>query len=890
MAKSGTVIAVLLERSCEIRPHTSWTGSEFAGSALRAKLKTMAAEEQKDVLEEAACELQSESEVFTGETLEDDPKDDLFALGIPERLSEHEVFTGDEDFYKLLADSTRDIADQQPGGIHQSALRWIRHERISSLQKVLAISIAAVVLILLYVSLKSHLGPTADSSPTSVDQVSPAARQTPASKPQATDSAQVSQEPVREPEPVLAPRQPLSLKVARNFYLQKDYDKAYAAYNQLRQALPTSEELLRDFLQLRMALCAKEVADFEQASRVLVIVSQSRSPVVRVVANYHLSLIEIQRKRYLRARTRAYKTIALINAVNFDDDWALSFECDCYFLVAECLTRHILSLSNAETDLPNDLWGNPTASPDPFGSLSEAELRSFLNSGSEHLGRGLLDPKIRRLEYQSGLPRWSVASYGAPLEELLAQFAASADLDVHWAFEGASASDSGEDTVRQRLVSLYLPAATSQQVVLITAGCAGLLACPEGNPGEQKVTIFDPTEYSSLRQHISFLSQQAVSLWQTFVLTFHSDERLGNAHFAMGLLQSQIGLPTEAIAEYKLVANRFAQMSLAPYALLHSSKLKAELRDYHGARQDLKQLVEQYPDTEIYGQAYLHLADATMEAGLNAEAARLYQRVYNFGLSLESRAASAVGAAGCFYEIKAYEDAAKWLTRYINLAGDDENNNLYSVYFLLGQTNLALGKYEQACDAFQYALTEQTSREQYIEAVTALVKGHIEQEHFVEALDTLESVHSVPLSEEQSVEMSLLRSRILRRLGLVDTAIVSLRDRGEYVSDPQLNAKISFELAQCHIAKGNLEVARSSLSGILSVVEPGFLAQKTALELADVCLKLGQSSQTISVCLQLLDSDVSAQTKQEALRTLAAAYSQQKNYDKAALALSGQWK
>ncbi|MHC4556815.1 MAG: hypothetical protein ACYS80_05865, partial [Planctomycetota bacterium] len=104
------------------------------------------------------------------------------------------------------------------------------------------------------------------------------------------------------------------------------------------------------------------------------------------------------------------------------------------------------------------------------------------------------------------------------------------------------------------------------------------------------------------------------------------------------------------------------------------------------------------------------------------------------------------------------------------------------------------------------------------------------------------------------------------------------------------NARISFELARCYIAKGNLEPARSSLSEILSVVEPGLLAQRTALELADVCLKLDRSSQTISVCLQLLDSDLPAEIKQKALNMLAAAYNQQKNYDKAALALSGQWK
>ncbi len=860
----------------------------------RAKLKAMAVEEQKNVHDEGiTSEELSDGELFT-EAHEESLKSDIKQsdLGIHEELSEYELFAGDEDFYKLLAESSPQRPVEQSAGERQAPqeLNRYKYQRFTTLQKILAVSIIAIISMLLYVLLKSPTGIHAGSASVPAGRSGQPASQTPRSGPSVTGSEQLMQAEIDGPEPMLSPTQPLSLKVARDFVLQKEYDKAFTAYNELRQALPAGEELLNDFLQLKMALCAKQVADLEQSSHLLAMVSQSRSPAVRIVANYHLSLVEIQRKRYLRARTRAYNTIALIKAVDFDDDWALSFECDCSFLIAECLTRHILLLSSTDTDLPDDLWGEPTASSDPFEKLNEAELRRLLNSGSEHLGRGLLDPEIRKLEDQGGLPRWSVTSYGAPVEELLAKLAAGADIDIHWAFKGTSGSDSPEGSIRQRPVSLYLPAATSQQIVLTAAGCAGLLAYTEENSGQQKVTVYDPAEYSSLRQHVSFLSQQAVSLWQKFVLTFYSDRRLGNAHFLMGLLNSQIGLPIEAIAEYKLVANRFSQMSLAPFALLHSSKLKAGLRDYSGAREDLKQLVEQYPDVEIYGQAYLRLADATMEAGLKTEAARLYQRVYHFGLSTESKTASAIGAAACLYETKAYKETVKWLTRYIDLAGNDEDNNLYLAYFLLGQSNLALGKYRQACDAFEYALAEQSSREQYVEAIASLVKGHIEQQNFVEALDTLESVRSVALSKEQSVEMLLLKCRIFRMLGLLDTAIVSLRDRAEYISDSQLNAKISFELAQCHVANGNLESARSVLSEILGAVEPGALAQQAAMELADVCLKLGRGSQAVSVCLQLLESDVPEQKKLQILKILAAAYNQQKNYEKATLALSGQWK
>ena len=304
----------------------------------------------------------------------------------------------------------------------------------------------------------------------------------------------------------------------------------------------------------------------------------------------------------------------------------------------------------------------------------------------------------------------------------------------------------------------------------------------------------------------------------------------------------------------------------------------------------MKQLIEQYPDTKVFGQAYLRLADATMEAGLKSEAAQLYQRIYNFDLSMESNIASALGAAGCHYETESYEDAVKWLIRYINLAEDDKNNNLYSAYLLLGKSYLALKQYQRACDAFKYALTEQNSREQYVEAVQSLVESHIEQGNFLEALDVLESVRSIALSQEQSVDMLVLKSRIYRLLALVDTAVVLLRDRSGFVTEPVLKAKISFELAMCYITKGDLELARSNLGDVLGYVEPGPFSHKAALELADVCLKLDQNSQTITICSQLLDSDTSDQTKRKALELLAAAYNQQGNYEKAALALSGQWK
>jgi len=488
------------------------------------------------------------------------------------------------------------------------------------------------------------------------------------------------------------------------------------------------------------------------------------------------------------------------------------------------------------------------------------------------------------LIHQRGPARYNVTCNGASVEELLARFAANAGLDIHWALEPTQIG------IRKRAVSLHLSATTTQQFITVAAGCASLLAKLNENG---VIDIFNPAESSYLSEQISLLSAEAIWLWQKNLLRFPEDTHLANAHFALGLLQTQQGRSSEAIAEYKLVANRFSGSPLAPLALLNSSKLKTNLLDYAGAREDLKQLVEQFPDAEITGKAYLYLADATAKANLVPEAARLYGKVYNLNLSAESQIAAAFGAGKCSYEIKDYDSTTKWLNRYITLARDNKNKDLYSAYFLLGKTYLALGKSEAACDAFQCALQggpSRLTREKYIETVSALVEGYIQQERFVKALDTLEDIHSsVVLSQKESIEILLLKSKTLRAIGLVDKAIAILGDRADYISDTQLNAQICFELSDCYIEKGNLNLARKKLIEVLALAELGPLSHKSALRLAEVCLQLGQSDHVISVCSQLLNSQPSEQTKQKALELMATAYNQQKNYDRAALALLGQW-
>jgi tetratricopeptide (TPR) repeat protein len=351
---------------------------------------------------------------------------------------------------------------------------------------------------------------------------------------------------------------------------------------------------------------------------------------------------------------------------------------------------------------------------------------------------------------------------------------------------------------------------------------------------------------------------------------------------------SGIDQPIEAIAEFKLVANRYARSSVAPFALLHSSRIKTKMLDYVGARNDLGQLIEQYPDAEISDAAYLYLAEATMKAGYFEEALKLYKKVYNLDMSLTSQTKAALGAGKCSYRINDYESAEKWLERYIKFE-KDKKEKIYSAYYLLGKSTISMEKYTKACRAFESALKGPLNREEYIDSVSELIEAYKAEDDYVAALYVIESVRDEIFSENEMIELQLIRVDILRSMGLVDKAMRILGDKADYITDTNLKVKVLYELTKCQIAAKELDAARKTLTQVLTLAESGPLAHQAAIDLASVCYEKGFDSQVVSVCSQLLDLNPSEEIKQKALYLLAVAYDRQNNYDKAVLALIGEW-
>ncbi|MGA2093425.1 MAG: tetratricopeptide repeat protein, partial [Sedimentisphaerales bacterium] len=699
-----------------------------------------------------------------------------------------------------------------------------------------------------------------------------------------------------------------------------------------------------------MGLCLERKGEYDNANQLFKKAALSRSVVTGVFANYHSSLMEQRLGQHLNARTRAYKTVALTGALASDYEWVPTLEQDCAFLVAEAVTRQVLMLCDADGWLPEQLWsresrqgavsptGVETALTELIGlkSGSTEELQKTLNAGAEKLNKGLLTPQIRAIEQGSAnsLSRWQICCNGPGIDELIARFAANTSLDVKWIrpensvpakplAESRLSETGGNDAKNKsspaaarwnRSVTLYLPSATTQQVVATAAGAVGLFAqlddaglSPEGSSESPSVkgtiTISDPAEYSSLSEHTKMLAEHAIWLWRKLLLMYVDDKRMANAHFALGVLEEQSGRVAEAIAEYKLVTARYSQTALAPFAFLRLSRLKTSLRDYAGASRDLKELIEQYPDNELVGQAHLELAETTMKAGLFEQACSLYRKAFNLGFSTQFTAAAALGAGKCYYQMKDYESAKKWLIRYFDTVQGQKhdakpgspNADSYTAYFLLGKAYLALGNLEAACSALQRTATLAVAGDDYFEALTALVETQIKQDNFIETLAIIENVRDRPLSQGQSTQLLILKSRALRGMGLADKALAALSDREHYVADSQLKAGIIIEIARCGVSEGKFDLAKERLTEGLSLLNAGPEAQQVSLELAEVCLKLGENQQAITICSRLIDSSQSRspatgegrQTADESIKRrasgiLASAYNKQQDYDRAA--------
>ena len=788
----------------------------------------------------------------------------------------------DKQFFDALEASVRSVSGQGQGRTNLEPGKKT-DSRLFRIQMILLVGTVAIALAFVYRFYKQSSGSRRpahrphitryypDTVRTTTGPVSP-------QPPSEANQAQSSSVP---------PEKPLSLQLAHELFIQGDYQGAFEAYERLDQALPqpsgpltqdSSRQLIHDFLKVRMAVCLKLTNNTEQAEKLLRIACAGDSCALAAMSNYQRALIEFERKQYLEARTYAYRAMALCEAVTANADWALTLKKDCHFFIATTLSRRIVSLSNTDADIPAKLWR--TNQHADFGcDITESDLQAFLASGNNKLTQVLMGPKVTKLRLKDKIPHFEVISNTAPAEELFARFAANADMRLVWPI----GEKSGE--LRRQPVSMFLPDATCEEFASIAAGCVGLQAVIDANTGQPTIKITNPTDYTELSWHLAQISGEALELWEDFVIRYFEDKRLAEAHFASGLIYAAQAKTLDAVAQFKLVANRHGNSSLAPYALFHSSTIKANLHDYAGAKEDLRQLIEQYSQTAVAQKASLRLADTAINAGLYNQAANAYCKVYNLDDTAESRIEASLGAARAFFAAGDYPSAETWLVKYLNLASQQDKTDLYKAYLLFGKTMLAQGKRLEAFDAFKLSLSGELTQKDRTEIITALLECNLDKLDSIQALDVLETLESQGLSATESTEALLTKCRILRKMYLAEKALAALNDKIDYILDPQLRAKAYFEGAACLVETGQIETAHRYLVKSLALMPGGPLADQVTLRLAELSLKLDKNDQTIELCSQLLQRQIPDELRRAAVAALATAYKKQNNYEKAATLL-----
>ena len=664
-------------------------------------------------------------------------------------------------------------------------------------------------------------------------------------------------------------QEPVSWRLAEDAYQASDYDQSLRRYGQLSElsrARPV-DALIHDFFQVRRGQCLKQLGDSSKARGVFLELSRNPLPVVRAVANYELALYDAADGQYLLGRMRAYRAIAALALM----DKTSPLEADCDFLIGRLLTEKALSFCDPGVNLS---WKNERQT-DPFAGLTEPALRNRLEDGADRLAQALLGPKVKRVE--AGLPgtRWQVACSQAPLEELLHRLTYETGADVKWV-------DVNEQ-VRRRAVVLSFPAASEQQIGEVACGMVGLLARFTGD----QILVYNPQSITSTREQRYLLAREAISTWRRLFLRYPDDARIAHGHFALACLHEYYAETLDAMREYQLIAHRFRRASVAPLALLRCAKLRIRLRNYAGARSDLLDLLDRFPNHEATDRIYLYLGQATSKAGLLDEAIRVFRKLYYLNLSLPSQMGACFGAARCFYKKADYEEASKWLTRYIGLAKKPAEAELAEAHLLLGKCAVKLGDLEEAAAAFGRVLGFRPSSAQRVEATLQAARAEAKRGEFVASLAALERIDPDELTPDQAYEYVLAFAQVYRLMGLPDKALSALRRGIDAVSDSQRRAVVLVEMARCHAEVDEPEMAYQLLTETLPRIESAALARQAACDLAEICLKLGKTVQAITVARELLKPPCPATLRRRALEALGAAYLLREDYTRAALAYSG---
>ncbi len=857
------------------------------------------------------------------------PEDsELFASEVSEELSEKDVFSGDDEFFQEISEyinsrkkskksskkqknqsfKTTNSGSKKPEDTQKLSFENFVTEdnlnpsrKIFTLQNVLAAGIVFfAALMTFFVFNNNQTNVTANNAkqnypPEPVSSFNNAqnektlpqkAKIASAEKETAIKQEKIEKEPVEKKVAVGSKVQKesetgnksFSLYLAEELFNSKKFKDAQYVYTKLLANFPPdlSKGTIKDYLNFRIAQCAEAQGKADEAYEKYRSLLNSESPVIKTAVNYRLSIYQMQRRNYNKARTRAYSAKALYRALNLKKEMQQEFRENCDFLITSSLTKQILALNDADQDMPVKFWINPGEFR-IFKSVTSDNISKKIETGIDKVRHAFLGPKIEKLNTIGDIDYYKTVSNQASIEEILARLSAKTNKELIWQF-----GKNDERPQSKRTVSVFMPKADEKDIADVSAGAAGLMAILEN---DQRIKVYNPLNYESLTEHLKILTKKAISSLHRFMVSYPESEKIAKINFALGLLYDQNGKDMEAVARYHMIAKKYHRNDLAPYALLNSSKIKAKIKDHKGAEEDLRILVEQYPDIDIAGRATLNLAEESKNAGMHNEAARLFKKVYFLESSKEMQKRSSYGAGVSFYELQKYDKACNWLGKYLKIAEDNTEQDFYNANFIMGKCFMELGKPAKACRVFEKAMNGNLAKDEYFKTLVELVNSNIQRNDFLKAWDTLQSVNNTGFSIQKTVGLVCLKARVLRKMGLNEKAVFMIKEKEDYVNNYSLKGYLLYQKALCLFESAMVEEGEKILDELFNRLERSDLRYDTGIKLAELNLEKENSEKTETICKNILDGHLAEDQKIKALKLLARSYKKQKMFDKAAVTI-----
>ena len=671
----------------------------------------------------------------------------------------------------------------------------------------------------------------------------------------------------KPPAPAVAVAFAPSWASADTAYVRKDYNNALALYSRLLLAsrrLP-SEALAGEFFQYRICRSVWQLGRLEQARSALARLQHSGSAIIRAAANADVAQMDEMAGQHLGARMLACRALSALAAI--EESFAL--EADCDYLVARAVTEKVRSYHTTEPRVP---WSRLRMS-DVFSGRDEAGIRRLLDCAFEAPGTRRPEPVVRIRKTTRG---WSLAVRGGALEDVLHQFAARTGRDVRW--HGVPPA------VRRRALSFVFREVSEQRVCELACGMAGLV----GRFTWDELVVCDPDSLTTLSDQRELLGSEGISAWRRFSLRFADDPRVPEGQFALGALYEFAGDTVAAMKQYQLVGRQYHnEPELAPKAMMRSAELRISgLRDYAGAQNDLQDLLDLHPHYRRIDQVYLSLGRACLQAGNLDEAVRAFTKLQDLDVPDASRRAACLELGDCHFRQKAYQEASKWLSRYLAADKDGAGTDGVRAYLLLGRSEAAQGHRAAAAAAFRRVLAARPPRDEYVEAVVELAQVQTDMGDYAGALATIRRIEEEKLSDLQRYRFLMTVSKLYRAVGLPDRARAFLRKAGAAVEDGQMRARIAAEQARCLREAGDLRAARDVLSEVLGRLKGGRATREVSLDLAETCLDMGDAEQAAVLAGEALRGTCPEKLRRRGLEVLGRAHLRRKQYEQAARALA----